>query len=169
MCKTGMNEWQVNNYVARFTARCIVSLLIWDIVYVNDKCARDKMSVGVTEQTTMYLLQAVSLIKYWYHYSGVIISAMASQITSLAIVYSTVYSGADERKHQSSASLAFGRGIHRWPVNSPHKRPVTRKTFTFDDVIMHDADVTAIYICRGITVDARWYTVQLCTVLSAAQ
>ena len=51
--------------------------------------------------------------------------AMASQITSLTIVYSTVYSGADQRKHQSSASLAFVRGIHRWPVNCPHKGPVS--------------------------------------------
>ena len=47
-----------------------------------------------------------------------------------------VYSGADQRKHQSSASLAFVLGIHRWPVNSPHKWPVTRKMFPFDDVIM---------------------------------
>ena len=70
------------------------------------------------------------------HYSGVIMSAMASQITSLTFVYSTVYSGADQRKHQSSASLAFVRGIYRWPVNSPHKGPVTRKMFPFDDVIM---------------------------------
>ena len=62
--------------------------------------------------------------------------AMASQITSLTIVYSTVYSGADQRKHQSSASLAFVRGIHRSPVNSPHKWPVTRKMFPFDDVFM---------------------------------
>ena len=61
--------------------------------------------------------------------------AMASQITSLTIVYSTVYSGADQRKHQSSPSLAFVWGIHRWPVNSPHKWPVTRKMFPFDDVI----------------------------------
>ena len=60
--------------------------------------------------------------------------AMASQITSLTIVYSTVYSGAE---HQSSASLAFVRGIHRSPVNSPYTRPVTRKMFSFDDVIMH--------------------------------
>ena len=64
-------------------------------------------------------------------------SLMASQITSLTIVYSTVYSGADQRKHQSSASLAFVRGIHRGPVNSPHKWPVTRKMFPFDDVIMN--------------------------------
>ena len=54
-------------------------------------------------------------------------SAMAYQITSLTIVYSTVYSGTYQRKHQSSASLAFVRGIHRWPANSPHKGPVTRK------------------------------------------
>ena len=52
-------------------------------------------------------------------YSDIIVGPMASQITSLTIVYSTVYSGADHRKHQSSASLAFVRGIHRWPVNSP--------------------------------------------------
>ena len=61
---------------------------------------------------------------------------MASQITSLTIVYSTFYSGADQRKHQSSASLAFVRGIHRGPVNSLHKWPVTRKMVPFDDVIM---------------------------------
>ena len=61
-------------------------------------------------------------------------STMASQINSLTIVYSNVYSGADRRKNQRSASLA--RGIHRWPVNSPHKGPVTRKMFPFDYVIM---------------------------------
>ena len=70
------------------------------------------------------------------HYDDVTMSLMASQITSLTIVYSTVYSGADQRKHQSSATLAFVRGIHRGPVNSPHKWPVTRKMFPFDDVIM---------------------------------
>ena len=70
------------------------------------------------------------------HYNDVIMDAMASQITSLAVVYATVYSGADQRKHQSSASLAFVRGIHRRPLNSPHKGPVTRKMFPFDDVIM---------------------------------
>ena len=70
------------------------------------------------------------------HYYDVIMGTMAYQITSLTIVYSTVYSDADQRKHQSSASLAFVRGIHRSPVNSPHKWPVTRKMFPFDDVIM---------------------------------
>ena len=70
------------------------------------------------------------------HYDDVIMGAIASQITSLTIVYSTVYSGADQSKHQSSASLAFVWGIHRGPVNSPHKWPVTRKVYPFDDVIM---------------------------------
>ena len=50
--------------------------------------------------------------------------------------HSTVHSSTDQRKHQSFASLAFVWGIHRWPVNSPHKWPVTRKMFPFDDVIM---------------------------------
>ena len=74
------------------------------------------------------------------HHNDVIMSAVASQITSLTIVYSTVYSGTDQSKHQRSASLAFVWGIHRWPVNSPHKRPVTRKVFPFDDVIMRIHD-----------------------------
>ena len=70
------------------------------------------------------------------HDSDAIMTAMASQITSLTIVYSTVYSRIGHRKHQSSASLAFVWGIHRWPVNSPHKGPVTRKMFPFHDVVM---------------------------------
>ena len=67
------------------------------------------------------------------HYIDVIMTTIASQITSLTVVYSTVYSDADQRKHQSSASLAFVWG----PVNSPHKGPVTRKMFPFDDVTMY--------------------------------
>ena len=70
------------------------------------------------------------------HYNGIMMSAMASQITNLTTVYPSVYSGTDQRKHQSSASLAFVWGINRWPVNSPHKGPVMRKIFPFDDVIM---------------------------------
>ena len=63
-------------------------------------------------------------------------STMASPVTGVSFVYSAVCSGADKRKHQSSASLAFMRWIHRWPVNSPHKWPGTRKMLPFDDVIM---------------------------------
>ena len=63
-------------------------------------------------------------------------STVVPQITSVPIVCPTVGSGADQRRDQSSASLAFVRGIHRWTVNSPHKRPVTRKMFAFDAVTM---------------------------------
>ena len=63
-------------------------------------------------------------------------SAMASQITGVSIVGSTVSSGSNQRKHRSSVLLAFVRGFHRWSVISPHKTPVTRKMFPFDDVIM---------------------------------
>ena len=74
--------------------------------------------------------------KYRNHYDDFIMDTMASHISSLTIVYSTVYSGADQSKHQSFASLAFVWGIHQGPVNSPHKWPVTRKMFPFEDVIM---------------------------------
>ena len=77
-----------------------------------------------------------ALDNFQSHYNDVIMSTVASQITGVPIVCSSVASGADHRKHQSSASLAFVRGIHRWPVNSPHKRPGTWKMFSFDDVIM---------------------------------
>ena len=84
------------------------------------------------------------------HYNDVIMSAMASQITSLTIVNSMVYSGADQIRHQSSASLAFAS-----PVNSPHKGPVTRKIFIFDDVIMDAIAYTqAIYVRMNITCSA---------------
>ena len=83
------------------------------------------------------------------HYGDVIVGAVASQITSFTIVYSTVYSDADQRKHQSSASLAFVWGILRGPVNSPHKWPITRKMFPFDDVIMPQT-LTEIFINVGI-------------------
>ena len=75
--------------------------------------------------------------------------AMASQITCLTIVYSSVYSGSYQIKYQRSASLAFVRGIHQWPVKSPHKWPVTRKMFPFDDIIMQR--LTLVHICRDIS------------------
>ena len=71
---------------------------------------------------------------------------MASQITGVSIVYSTLCSCADQRKHQSSASLVFVWGIHRWPVNSPHKGPVPRKIFPFDDVIMKRQNVCCVTV-----------------------
>ena len=100
---------------------------------------------------TIAVIYSSCLIWHWLvgittarqsHYGDVIMGAMASEITSLAIVYSNVHSDADQRKHQSSALLAFVRGIHRGPVNSTHKGPITRKMFPFDDVIMQKPHYT---------------------------
>ena len=95
--------------------------------------------VAIIQQKVTYFSYALSAYTLEWRHNG----AIAFQITSLTIVYSTVYSGADQRKHQSSASLAFVRGIHWGPVNSPHKWPVTRKLFPFDDVIMIENSVSS--------------------------
>ena len=64
--------------------------------------------------------------------------AIASLITSLTIVYSTVYSDADKTKTPKlRVTGVFVRRIHQGPMNSQHKRPVMRKMFPFDDVIMN--------------------------------
>ena len=88
-----------------------------------------EMEMEVTFDSTSTSARVIELIISRNHYRDVIMSTMASQITSLPIVYPTVYSGADQRRHQSSASLASVWGIHRWPVNYPHKGPVMRKCF----------------------------------------
>ena len=91
-----------------------------------------------------------SVVQLMANYCVVIMGAMTPRITSLMIVYSTLYSGADQRKLQSSASLAFVRGIHRRPVNYPPKRLVTRKMLPFDDIIIHVAIIPGpmlIQIC----------------------
>ena len=86
-----------------------------------------------------------------FHYSNVIMGSMGSEIYGVSIVYSTVCPGADQRKHQSSAPLAFVKGIYRWPVNSLHKVPVTLKMFPFDDVIMRHNGVGLLYFVVGET------------------
>ena len=96
------------------------------------------------------------------HYNDVIMGAMTSQITSLTIVCSTVCSGTDQWKHKSSASPAFVRGIHRWPVNSPHKGPVTRKIFPFDDVIMNQCWLTTFVTSKLLTKKTERHTASIC-------
>ena len=108
---------------------CLTSYIFWRPIQRKHKSLQCWPCVGPSYLTACFSPQKA-------HYNAVIMGAIASQITSLTIVYPTVYSDADQRKHQSSASLAFVRGIHRRPVNSPHKWPVTRKMFPFDDVIM---------------------------------
>ena len=110
--------------------------------------------ISSDEMTFMWCHYVSPLVTYWFniimnysgslskcvyftkYYSDVTMSTMASQIFGVSTVCFAVCSDADQRKHQSSASLAFVRGIHRWLVNSPHKGPVTRKMFSFGDVFM---------------------------------
>ena len=95
------------------------------------------------------------------YYTDVIMDAMASQVIGISIIYPTVCSGTDQRKHQSSASLAFVRGIHGWPVNSPHKGPVTQKMFSFDGVIMCYLTDSTISASEG------WCWISLANILLA--
>ena len=119
--------------------------LLWnDPCFMNNLCLykNTHSTVHIYYLSLFFSARSYWIIKFHYctnwltHYGDVIMGAIASQTTSLTMVYSTVYSDADQRKHQSSASQAFVRGVHQWPVNSPNKWPVTWKMFPFDDVIM---------------------------------
>ena len=106
----------------------------------------------LTERQTCKLSKNTSIINVglWMEwssltrYSDVIMSMMASQIISVSIVFATICSGADQRKHQSSVSLAFVKGIQRSSVDSPQKGPVTWKIFPFDDVIMKSINSSSV-------------------------
>ena len=100
-----------------------------------------RITIGVCDYISMYCCTSLlmfiyvtvkknfSLAPFTLHYIDVMMSAMASQITSHRSVYSTVYSGTDQSKQQCSASLVLVRGIHRWPAKSPQKGQWRRKRF----------------------------------------
>ena len=121
-------QWNLNRNLNIFTQENAFENVVWKMAAILSRphCANTKMDRPRTS----------GFPEYGVHYSDVIMDAIASQIAILTIVYPTVYSSVDQRKHESSASLAFVRGIHRWPVNFPHKGPVTRKMLPFDDVII---------------------------------
>ena len=136
-----------------------VILDIYDIIIVTSRVKFQCVHMlnlliwnrNISEWETQYI-SFVCLGDFFYfifasasHYYDIIMSAMPSQITGISIVCSTLGSVGDQRKHQSSASLTLVRAIHRWPVNSPHKRPVTRKMFSIwwrhhDQPWQHDND-----------------------------
>ena len=88
---------------------------------------------------------------------------IASQITSLTMVFSTVYLDTDRRKHQCSASLAIVRGIHWRPVISPHKWPVTRKMLPLDDIIMNCRSFPIIKLyALYLTIHDEWIRGKTC-------
>ena len=108
-------------YINILRVSCALSVVCWQHV----------METGTFKNMIFFIHNNDATMNICIHYSDVIMRTMASQITSLTIVCSIPYSDTDK----SSASLAFVRGIHRWPVNSPHKGTVTGKVFPFDDVI----------------------------------
>ena len=125
-----------------------------------------------TSQVVPWFGHIIIVFVRCFNYNDVIMGTIGSQITSLTIVYSA---DAVQRKHQSSASLAFVRWIHRWPANSPHKWPVTRKIFPFDDVIKtfdRNKIVThqgrATHICVGkLTVRPTMIQIMACRLFGA--
>ena len=111
--------------------------MFWLNENISLRLLYSKLSFGSEEMISQ---SPVNVIKQWVsilcHYTDVIMSAMVPQITCVSIIWSIICSGADQRKHPSSASLAFVKEIHRWPMDSPHKGPVTRKIYPFGNVIM---------------------------------
>ena len=105
-------------------------------VIVTPICGTNASLSFFKEPSAVKILSEIKYGKSTLHCSDVTISAMASQITNIWAVCSVVCPGAHQREYQSSASLTFVRGIHRRPVDYPHKRPVTWKMSPFDDVIM---------------------------------
>ena len=131
-----------------FSVRCPDYHVVFGILVKNRGRSATKRCVQLPSEMTPHAIDAAHPSDP-IHCCDVIMGAMASQSTSLTIVYSSVYSGADQIKHQSSASLARKRGIHRWPVISPHKWPVTPKMVPFDDVIMNIPPVRLISNCKA--------------------
>ena len=121
--------------IGSFGPQCLEVHQIEFVVGKKTKALPEQMLINVSKASIGHN-GLIKLCWFLCHHSDVTMGAMVSQITSLTIVYSTVYSSVDQRKYQSSVSLAFVRGIHQWPVNSPHKWPVTWKMFPFHDVIM---------------------------------
>ena len=130
----------IQNIVTMF----IMAITFLKLVHHLDSLAQDcsnsianalELLQSCTEPSSIHHTYQSKVAGCWNtHYGDVIMTTIASQITSLTIVYPSFYWGADQSKHQSSTSLAFVWGIHRGPVNSLHKGPVTRKMFPFDDV-----------------------------------
>ena len=120
--------------VTRYREMILISFKNWfsNVFHLMIVTKQQFLSQLSHRESPMHIQRRLSYISLQWHHNG----RDSVSITSLASVYSTVYSGADQRKHESSALLAFVWWIHRRPVNSPHKGPVTRKMFPFDDVIM---------------------------------
>ena len=126
------NNWMVHTLIGIWLIWCIEFLFFIGNGRAPSKRCKHVISQIKDVAVTSDEHEGVTNLRqldYLFNNNDVTMGAIASQITSLRIVFSTVYLDIDQRKHQSSASLAFVRGNHQRPVNSPHKWPVTRKMF----------------------------------------
>ena len=133
-------SWEILKSWLKFNYKICHEYRNWRKLFIQSSsihisCVRHNKTSHIPHESKCQFTKILTTPNF-LHYTDVIMGAAASQITSLTSVYSTVFSGTDQRKHQSFASLAFVGGIHRSPVNSPHKWPVTQKMFPFDDVII---------------------------------
>ena len=136
--------WLIVSEVLCQFYRNVEDISILDInEFENDQFMMTATSPRVQWVNNMASLFFRLVLSSYQHYSEVIMSIMASQITGVLIVCTTICSGVDQRKHQSFTSLAFVSKIHRWLVNSPHKRPVMWEMFPFDDFIMKLPEVNS--------------------------
>ena len=117
-------------FVIRFKSTCCKQAFINSVDTLASPSKFSVRKVYKSYQSHPFLYASV-------HFTHHLQSAMASQMTGVLIVCLTVCSGADLRKHQSSASLAFVRGIYRWQVDSSHKGPVMRIFFIDDFTVIN--------------------------------
>ena len=153
------NEWDRNEMVAMVQTPFLNTFVFYENGILT-QISHGFVRINSMAALVQIMAHAEQAIRH-HHYDDVRMGAIASQITSLTIVYSIVYSDADQRKHQSSASLAFVWVIHRGPVNFPHKWPVTRKMFTLDDVIMLNHFFQFMISLLSPNIQVIWYTTQV--------
>ena len=123
-------SWGITNWFGADTSKCSLRRIVcwnyadsWGLEKCHTKIYSWCWTVSMNED--QYAVAKLFIQKLYYN--DVIMGSMTTQIPASRWF--------DQRKHQWSAPLTFVRGIHRWPVNSPHKGPVSRKMFSFDDVI----------------------------------
>ena len=141
-------ELGLNIKIYHATPLIIVSTYSRTVVLSVERSANAKNFLSHCNDTVGELrsvLCTTKILIHTTHYSDVIMGAMASQITSLTVVYSTVCPGADQRKHQSSASQGFVRGIRR------SQRTSNAENVLFDDVIMGASMLEKVWVVRVVS------------------
>ena len=113
----------IHTHTTTTTTTTMIIIVITIGMHIHVQLMNDRLrctaviTIAIQEQKIFNSILLSNNVRNILHYSKVIMSAMAFQITGVLIVNSIVCSGADPRKHQNSASLTFVREIHQYPVN----------------------------------------------------